>query len=181
MYFLNNVIFIAHPRMASRAAAEAIIGAGGSTINGHHRVDDEVIHRIKRHDGAVFCVKRNMFDVLVSWWHNQNHVLGTNKPLNANYKPFADYLDEKAYHTNHKWFRDPVYHYGLKYADVAIPYERLQTGMDSMFRRMWLWPVNLPEIGASKRTDYRDYYTPELRKAVEDRWADDLRLTGYEF
>lgn len=174
MYILNDITFIAHPRTASRAVAKALLAVGAEQVAGHHRIN------VPRLTDTVVCVKRNMFDILVSWWHNQNHKLGTNEPLNANYKSFEDYVYEKT-DTNHQWFIDPVYHYGLLYAGMVIEFENLWGGVDTMFELMGLGPVSLPRIGASKRTYYQDYYTPELRRVVEDRWAEDLRITGYSF
>jgi hypothetical protein len=122
-----------------------------------------------------------MFDLMVSWWHNAQFQPGTNKSLKHEIEPFGEYLHDKAYTTTHRWFQDPVYHYGLPHSSIVIRYEDLEAGIRKMFLAAKLRPVMLPVIGKSKRTDYRDYYTPELRAIVEDRWAEDLKLTGYEF
>jgi hypothetical protein len=173
VYILDDLTFIAHPRTASRAVSKALLLAGAEQVAGHHRID------VSRMTGSVVCVKRNMFDVLVSWWHNQNHQPGTNKRLKDRIQPFESYVHEKAYDTNHRWFTGPVYHYGLAYANIVIAYESLQWELHNIF-----WAMGLPDlerIGVSKRTDYHDYYSPELRAVVEDRWAEDLKLTGYSY
>ena len=116
MYNLNGMTFIAHPRTASRAASEALLLAGAEQVRGHHRID------VDKLGDSVVCVKRNMFDILVSWWHNQNHQTGTHKPLKDRVQPFDSYVMEKAYDTHHRWFVGPVYHYGMEHSDVAIAY-----------------------------------------------------------
>jgi hypothetical protein len=175
VYNIDGITFIAHPRMASRAVSNALLVAGAEQVNGHHRID------VSKMLDEVVCVKRNMFDVLVSWWHNQNHQVGTNKALKDHVQPFNEYVVEKAYHTNHRWFSNPVYHYGLAYAKIAIPYENLQWEIEGLFGTLGLPIPDLETIGASKRNDYHDYYSPELRAVVEDRWARDLKLTGYSY
>ena len=177
MYILDDLTFIAHPRTASRACAAALVTAGARGVGEgtHHGID------VSQMTETVVCVKRNMFDVMVSWWHNQNHKLGTNDPLNDQYQPFDVYLFEKAYATTHRWFTAPIYHYGIVHSDIAIKYEELGYQFPLIFEIMGLPRPQLAKVGASKRTDYRDYYTPATRAIVEDRWAQDLKITGYSF
>ena len=174
MYVLNDLTFIAHPRMASRACAKALMGAGADTVNGHHRMSDCTT-------GTVACVVRNMFDVMVSWWHNANFQPGTDIPLKMEVQPFNEYLCEKAYDTTHRWFIEPRYHYGFRRSNWIMRYENLQADMDQLFYKIGLDPPELPIIGKSKRRPYQDYYTPTTRAIVEERWGADLEMTGYRF
>ena len=181
MYILDDLTFIAHPRTASRACAAALLTAGAQAVGEDKYSDTHHGMNVSRLTSRVVCVKRNMFDVLVSWWHNQNRKPGTDEPLNANAKDFGVYVYEKAYRTTHRWFLEPIYHYGIVHSDVVIAYEDLQAGINNMFKAMGLPAPQLAKIGASKRTEYRDYYTPATRAIVEDRWAQDLKITGYSF
>lgn len=174
MYVINDLTFIAHPRTASRACSEALLAAGAVAVNGHHRMSDCTT-------GTVACVVRNMFDVMVSWWHNANFMPGTDKPLKYDIQPFNEYLREKAYDTTHRWFIEPIYHYGLPRCNLVLRYENLAKDFNYMLRQQGVMEVELPVIGASKRACYGSYYTPELREIVEDRWGEDLLRTGYKF
>jgi hypothetical protein len=59
--------------------------------------------------------------------------------------------------------------------------EEMQQSYDEIARRIGIPSVQLERINATKRRDYRSYYTPELVDAVARLYARDLELFDYEF
>ena len=175
MYVIKEKLtFIAHPRTGSRACAKLLMGCGAERVSGHHGIDPARIE-----GKVVACVTRNMFDLMVSWWHNASFLEGTSNQ-HSGAQPFGDYLKDKVT-GDHRWFKG-LYHYGLNHSNHVIPYEGLQDGMESLLPKVGLvWPSRMAVIGASKRRPYQEYYTPELRHIVEDHWARDFERTGYKW
>jgi hypothetical protein len=126
-----------------------------------------------------------MYDIMVSWWHNQVFKPNTNELTHDKNPDFPAFVEEKAYNCNHRWFIRPIYHYGLIMANHVIRYENLDQGIRELFVRCGIAPHHLPaarpETGLSKRTHYRDYYDDHTRRIVAERWGADLELTKYDF
>lgn len=59
--------------------------------------------------------------------------------------------------------------------------EEMQESYDRMAARIGIPTTRLEKVNATKRRDYRSYYTPELVDAVASLYARDLELFGYEF
>ena len=70
MYIIENKLaFIDHPRMGSRAIGDAMIRRGGQKVGRQHQIDRPALDAVHQAGGVVCCTKRNMFEVLVSWFH----------------------------------------------------------------------------------------------------------------
>jgi hypothetical protein len=78
----------------------------------------------------------------------------------------------------HIFFEDD---HGRVIADHIGRVEEMQSGFDAACRRIGIPSRPLDKVNASRRGDYRDYYTPELREAVAKLYARDLDLFGYQF
>jgi hypothetical protein len=98
--------------------------------------------------GTVACVVRNMYDIMVSWWHNQVFKPNTNELTHDKNPDFPAFVEEKAYNCNHRWFIRPIYHYGLIMANHVIRYENLDQGIRELFVRCGIAPHHLPAPGA---------------------------------
>ena len=61
-------------------------------------------------------------------------------------------------------------------------YENFQNDFDRL-KTIAKWPqeCELPHMMQSKRQDYRQYYTPEIRDIVAERYAKDISLFDYHF
>ena len=59
--------------------------------------------------------------------------------------------------------------------------ETMQQSYDEIARRVGIDSTSLGTVNASKRGDYRSYYTPPLKDAVAKLYARDLELFEYEF
>lgn len=66
-------------------------------------------------------------------------------------------------------------------ADQVGRVEEMKQSYDEACRRIGISSRPLDRVNASRRGQYRDYYTPELRDAVTRLYARDLELFGYEF
>jgi len=182
MYVIKNrLAFIAHPRTGSRACAETLLDQGAVMVEGHHGYSAALCEDIKEDGGIVACVGRNMFDVMVSWWHNANYMPGTHELLKNTAQPFGDYLEEKSGNNNHRWFNDPLYHYGLPLCNWVIPYEKVRECLRFILLMHNRETMVMPTVGASKRVNYQSYYMPRHRQMVEDRWGEDLKLTRHKW
>jgi len=150
---------------------------GCETDEKHHEFSDGACRQINADRGVVVCVKRNMFDVVVSWYHNRNMSLHADWTFDEFViKQVCNYSE-----INHRWFSNPIYHYGLPFCHVRLRYENLREDLKA-FLREWGYDIpKLPHIGKSDRKDYQDYYSVVSKTLIEDRWAEDLYLTGYKF
>ena len=176
MYLLQNLGFIAHPRTGSRSVRDALRSLGAIDCSGHHHADPGAIACLKQlDDGIVACVTRNIFDIFPSWWAHERK-LDVRTP---NFKPFVQH--RLTLRGDHQWFGKRLYHYGLEYSDFVIRYETMQEDFDALMDKAGHPRVALPHVGKTDRRPYREYYDPELRAAVEHRYAEDLRRTGSSY
>ena len=78
----------------------------------------------------------------------------------------------------HIFFEDAQ---GRVIADHVGRVEEMQSGFDEACRRIGIPSRPLDKVNASRRGNYRDYYTPDLKDAVAKLYARDLDLFGYQF
>ena len=82
------------------------------------------------------------------------------------------------YQPQHIFFEDDT---GRIIADQIGRVEEMQMSYDEACRRIGIPSRPLDKVNESRRADYRDYYTPELKDAVARLYARDLELFGYDF
>jgi hypothetical protein len=70
---------------------------------------------------------------------------------------------------------------GALLADHVGRVETMQESYDEIAQRIGIPTAVLEKVNATKRRDYRDYYTPPLIEAVAALYARDLELFGYQF
>lgn len=78
----------------------------------------------------------------------------------------------------HGFFTGPD---GALLSDYVGRVEAMQASYDEACRRIGIPSRPLDKVNASRRGDYRQYYTPELRDSVAKLYARDLELFGYDF
>lgn len=66
-------------------------------------------------------------------------------------------------------------------SDYVGRVEEMQRSYDEIAARIGIPGTQLEKVNATKRRDYRSYYTPELVDGVARLYARDLELFGYEF
>jgi len=182
----GGFVFLAHPRTASRAVSQALHKGGTLMLGGHHDMDVEVCEMFLEYGGMVSCVKRNMFDVLVSWYARampsayNSEAEGLTETA-VSQKDFGRWLN-KIMCRGHQYLDPELYHFGVPYSNYTIPFEVIGSVIPILQDELGMEVTELEHVGKSNRSqDYREYYSPGNQKLVEDRWGKDLELTGYQF
>ena len=175
----NKLAFIAHPRTASRSTTDTLKGAGAELWDSHHEVDEDKVAMVHDAGGLVACTYRNMFDVLVSWFHRANR--SSLQPDFDPEKEFTPWL-ETILKGGHQFLDREPYHFGFDRCNYHIRYEYLARTLETLLYLCDMPWQPLGSRGVSHRhMDYRLYYSDQTRRQVEDRWALDLEMTRYQF
>lgn len=82
------------------------------------------------------------------------------------------------YQPQHIFFEDDE---GRIIADQVGRVEEMQASYEEACRRIGIPARQLDKVNSSRRSNYRDYYTQELKDAVARLYARDLELFGYDF
>lgn len=157
----KKVAFIAHPRTASSTTGYHLLQLGFEIVRDHHYTDNK--HLIGMH--IVSATVRDPFDVLVSWYFNQNREQGTFK------KWLPVFLDGCAHLQGGTMFP------GLKYCSHVMRYELLQDDFDDLMAISGFPQTTLTHRNVSKGRsgDYMRYYRDDaIRQMVVDRFRQDF-------
>ena len=65
--------------------------------------------------------------------------------------------------------------------DKVGRYENLEADTNEILDRIGVQCERLSRINATKHTHYSEYYTPETRDLVREKWAREIELFGYRF
>ena len=70
-----------------------------------------------------------------------------------------------------------------KKADFICKFDRLNTDIPRLFNEVFNYEYNIetPHLNRSNHKDYRTYFTPSMRKRVEDFYSECLTYFGYQF
>jgi hypothetical protein len=183
MYVLDDpkLVYLAQPRCASRAIAHYMKELGARSYGTHHEADLETLTEYRDRGYRVFTVARNHWDMVASWWcinrgkHQTNGVEGFtwDPPWDEFYISWpTDLAIRNHYEKPHRMY---WLYQGL--ADIVIRYEWLQGGLDMLFG----YEVELPLMGASTRTPYREQFTAEQRDFIGAWYAKEIQDYDYEF
>jgi len=66
-------------------------------------------------------------------------------------------------------------------ADLIIRFESLDIGWNELRQRIKIDLPDLPKTNTTKHRDFREYYDSETRQMVAERYANDIKMFGYEF
>lgn len=128
-----------------------------------------------------FAFVRNPFDRFISYCAFMTRVRGEleTKP----HQVMRFYIDKPQwqhvlFQPQHHFVCDPA---GNLLTDYIGRVEEMQQSYDHIADRIGVPTAKLQKINATKRRDYRSYYTPELVDEVAKLYARDLELFGYEF
>ena len=176
-----RLAFLAHPRAASHSIARALQEQAGFTaVQTHHDGREVVTRRWPEAEGwTFFCVVRNPFDALVSWWYkrgrNDGHGFGpawierleremgverpSGNPVLVQPGRLWIYADD---------------------SDTIVRYEHLDADLDELLAAHDLPTVTLPHDVCSNRPEpYQEQYDRVTRDWVTDRYGEELRTWGY--
>ena len=179
------------PKAANESVKHAFMHALGIPAKIH---PSYAFKTCTKHDAAaspywVFSIVRNPFDRLVSCWMHKTQ----GKELFRPYReaglqlgiPFAEFVE---------WATccgDPAEQHirpqaqelticGRLIPDFVGRFESLDRAWARIRKKCRGLP-DLPHKNQTEHRHYREYYTPETRRLVERRYAQDLELFGYEF
>lgn len=158
------MIYLAHPRTASRATRTALRGIGFLSSGNHHAPLDE-------HPGpdwTVFTAVRNHYDAWASWWCKTGGEW-----------PFTPDWIEMKLDSQDRYFPDPSRMWGLHsgVANVILRYETLEADLEAVLGG----PLALPRVGGEKRNGehYRDLIPAAAHAYIGTRWAEEMEEFGY--
>ena len=175
MYRKDLKIFIAHPKTGSTSVRDAIVDDGWEAFQGHHYIQDNKLRVVLQRDGQVYCTKRNMFQVMRSWWFTQA-VLPSGERTGP-WKDFDEFVFWACFKSDLTWFKTNLYHFGLPWATRVVPFEEAPEFYAKEFG-LYQFPHR------HKSPDfphYRDMFSADSREYVEARYKQDLMLTGYSY
>ena len=158
----SKLIFLANPRTASTAVAAALMDIGFEKKGKHHEAYE------MGEAWMTFTAIRNHWDAALSW------VLAHNFPMSIESLERA--LDNEYITENEMW----------SYHDqkITMRYEQLELWLDFILSCSGLPLVKLPEQNVSANRNgkhYREFYTPETRKYIFDRFEDEIVRLGYRY
>lgn len=181
MYVSHSLrcVYMAVPRTGSRSVARwlqddhAARASRKKAVHGnHHGVDAPVLAECRKMGYRIICPVRNPWDVIVSWWHHNPNWFGLG---NAEFPQFVEWFPK---HGRNRYLDEGrLYSFWSQHATRIVKYERLRQDL----ARILHVPINLPHIGKSARGPYQEYYTPELRDYVAEKFAPEIEQYGYRF
>lgn len=86
--------------------------------------------------------------------------------------------DHLLFHPQHTFVVDET---GSLLTDIVGRVEQMQFSYDEICQRLGVPSTQLERVNASRRGDYRRYYTPELAEEVAAYYRRDLEMFGYDF
>ncbi len=176
-----RLAFLAHPRAASHSIGRALQEqAGFTTVRTHHAGRDVVERRWPESSGwTFFCVVRNPYDALVSWWWKRGKADG-----HVFAPPWIEMLErqmgEERPRGNPLLVRPGTLWIYAEDSDAVLRYEQLDEDLNQLLIAHGLEAVTLPWDVCSNRTEpYQDHYDEPTRAWVAERYAEELRAWGY--
>ena len=127
-----------------------------------------------------FAFVRNPFDWIVSMYSflQQNKGHRHNKMiLEMSFSEYVDFEIKRNKRHQYLFLCDDKGHLAI---DFVGRFEQLESDFNHIIAELKL-DVTLPHVNASKRKDYRTYYTPDVQEKVANHWRKDIELFEYQF
>ncbi|MEO0410085.1 MAG: hypothetical protein AAF289_22295, partial [Cyanobacteria bacterium P01_A01_bin.135] len=124
-----------------------------------------------------FCVERNPWDKTLSYYHMRRHDSGGELS-------FEEYLQQGDFCLNYPYYTDLTGDRVL--VDQILYYETLSEGLSEVFERLGIpfdgsLTVRAKADRRSDRRPYSEVYTPQQRQLIEEVFAKEIALHGYQF
>lgn len=188
MYYHERarLVYLAHPRTASTATAEALkrVGFTRPVPGGHHAelyYPQSPVTEETRSEWTVMTTVRNHWDAAVSWAAQRNasaqcDVLPWPRSL------FVEALDPQ----HNSWVRKrQLYWKHLRHADIVLRYETLAEDLKHVLSIAGLYMPFLARDNISRSrhwgAHYSLYFDNETRDLIGLRFRDEIRRLNYEF
>lgn len=165
--------FLAMPRTASKACAEAFKGLGNVTFDGHHSIKhfDELV----KPGDLVMSTVRNPWDWFTSFWHLQGCPGRFDRFISKLCRE-SEWIDRNPTCTECRLFR--------KYATISsviLRYESVESDMNAALTSHGFPTVTLKQNGEKKSRPYQTYYKSQSREYVRRVFKDEIAQYGYKF
>lgn len=175
----GQVIYLSHPRTASRATEKAFESVGFEWVHNasrHQRLWDSdwwcYLSPEERAEWTVTTTVRNPFDAVVSWYLNRPYRFNEFCPewLNQLLDHERRYLHDERLWKLHGHRADHVFHF-----------EQIPECFDVLSE----WGIQVPEVervGVTERRegrDYQEFYDDEMQRVVREQFAADFEEYGY--
>lgn len=179
----QKMVFIAHPKMASRSVREAMKKNSGFQVGSHHAIEPERLEEERRRGASIGCIIRNPYDVMVSWYFHME----VRKAARDNRRPvpinsFPDWLDYILPKGN-GYIEHGLYP-GYRLCDTVMQFENLFMEWKAWCKKCRVIYYPLEHLGKSESRDcehYSTYYDNESREKVRRKFAEEIALGGYSF
>jgi hypothetical protein len=179
-----KLIYLAHPRTASNATADALLRIGfrkqDNPSDHHSQLHDHgkgsIITPDNRSEWLVFTTVRNHWDTVVSWAF---------KRYKSCDPPGWDAEDIEKLLAPNPWVKEhTLYHLHLDDADVILRYETLRQDLQKVLggsgiRMPRLFKKNVSERRRGRK--YHDLFTPEGVEYVGQRFKVEIDRLGYTY
>ncbi len=181
MYFHREarLIYLAHPRTASIATADALQKIGFEMMHEHHGrlrclpIADEPNLRTNWY---AFTVVRNHFDTAVSWVFRRTH---------GRREITKEVYEQMLTSPGNRWVElHTMWHLHSNDADFIIRYENLEEELNCILQSAHLPKVELKKKNVSVGRDgrhYSEFYNSQTRDYIENRFGNEIRRFGYEY
>lgn len=148
--------------------------------------------------GTIFSFVRNPFERIVSMFHQigqyseerLNYRLGKIKQLSIrdDGRSIEDYIKEvllykkgfDSYVRAMNNTKTQVSYFEGRFPDIVLRTENLNEEFKNIQSLLGCYEP-FPHVLKSKHTNYRDYYTTDTRKIIENTFKEDLEVFGYTF
>lgn len=162
--------FLAMPRTASRACAQALERVGGVAVGQHHEIGKTI-----QEGDLVMSTVRNHWDWFSSFWH-----------LDGCRDEFSRFVPKLCCES--KWInRNPtctecrLFWKYVPLSTIILRHERLKKDLNDVLFSHGFPTVELEQVGDSKPQPYQTYYDDVTREYVQSRFRKEIARYGYEF
>ena len=182
----NKMVFIAHPKMASRSIRGAMRKNMGEQIGSHHSIEIERIELERTRGASIGCVIRNPYDVMISWYFHMEVRKAARAPdLRRRPLPIKTFPEwvEFILPKGNGYIEFGLYP-GYKICDTILRYENLVMDWKAWSKHCRVVYQRLEHTGKSESRDgqhYSTYYDDVSREKVRAHFANEIALGGYSF